>query len=128
MAKSILSSPKIAKVAGAPYSSGTKVGNLLFTAGMVSLNEKGEIVGRGDIRAQTRQVLDNVKAIVEAGGGKMTDIAKTTVYITDLANFAAMNEVYKTYFPSDPPARATVKADLVNKDFLVEIDAFAVVG
>ena len=128
MAKSILSSPKIAKVAGAPYSSGTKVGNLLFTAGMVSLNEKGEIVGRGDIRAQTRQVLDNVKAIVEAGGGKMTDIAKTTVYITDLANFAAMNEVYKTYFPSDPPARATVKADLVNKDFLVEIDAFAVLG
>ncbi|HKF72438.1 MAG TPA: RidA family protein [Stellaceae bacterium] len=128
MAKSILSSPKIAKVAGAPYSSGTKVGNLLFTAGMVSLNEKGEIVGRGDIRAQTRQVLDNVKAIVEAGGGKMTDIAKTTVYITDLANFAAMNEVYKTYFPTDPPARATVKADLVNKDFLVEIDAFAVLG
>ena len=128
MAKSVLSSPKIAKVAGAPYSSGTKVGNLLFTAGMVSLNEKGEIVGRGDIRAQTRQVLDNVKAIVEAGGGKMTDIAKTTVYITDLANFAAMNEVYKTYFPTDPPARATVKADLVNKDFLVEIDAFAVVG
>jgi len=128
MAKSVLSSPKIAKVAGAPYSSGTKVGNLLFTAGMVSLNEKGEIVGRGDIRAQTRQVLDNVKAIVEAGGGKMTDIAKTTVYITDLANFAAMNEVYKTYFPTDPPARATVKADLVNKDFLVEIDAFAVLG
>ena len=128
MAKSILSSPKIAKVTGAPYSSGTKVGNLLFTAGMVSLNEKGEIVGRGDIRAQTRQVLDNVKAIVEAGGGKMTDIAKTTVYITDLANFAAMNEVYKTYFPTDPPARATVKADLVNKDFLVEIDAFAVLG
>jgi len=128
MAKSILSSPKIAKVTGAPYSSGTKVSNLLFTAGMVSLNEKGEIVGRGDIRAQTRQVLDNVKAIVEAGGGKMTDIAKTTVYITDLANFAAMNEVYKTYFPTDPPARATVKADLVNKDFLVEIDAFAVLG
>ena len=128
MAKSVLSSPKIAKVAGAPYSSGTKVGNLLFTAGMVSLNEKGEIVGRGHIRAQTRQVLDNVKAIVEAGGGKMTDIAKTTVYITDLANFAAMNEVYKTYFPTDPPARATVKADLVNKDFLVEIDAFAVIG
>jgi len=128
MAKSILSSPKIAKVPGAPYSAGTKVGNLLFTAGMVSLNEKGELVGRGDIRAQTRQVLENVKAIVEAGGGTMANIAKTTVYITDLANFAAMNEVYKTYFSSDPPARATVKADLVNKDFLVEIDAFAVLG
>jgi enamine deaminase RidA (YjgF/YER057c/UK114 family) len=58
----------------------------------------------------------------------MSDITKTTVYITDMANFAAMNEVYKSYFPSEPPARATVKADLVNKDFLVEIDAIAVVG
>jgi 2-iminobutanoate/2-iminopropanoate deaminase len=57
----------------------------------------------------------------------MSDIIKTTVYITDLANLAAMNEVYKTYCPLEPPARATVKADLVNKDFLVEIDAIAVV-
>jgi 2-iminobutanoate/2-iminopropanoate deaminase len=128
MTKSILSSPKIAKFAGAPYSSGTKVGNLLFTAGMVSLNEKGEIVGRGDMGAQTRQALENVKAVVEAGGGKMTDVTKTTVYITDLANYAAMNEVYKTFFPTDPPARATVKVDLLNKDLLVEIDAFAVIG
>jgi 2-iminobutanoate/2-iminopropanoate deaminase len=73
-------------------------------------------------------VLENVSAIVEAGGGRMSDIVKTTVYITDMANFAAMNEVYKTYFSSEPPARATVKADLVNKDFLVEIDAIAVIG
>ena len=73
-------------------------------------------------------MLENVKAIVEAGGGRMSDIAKTTVYITDMTNFAAMNEIYKTYFPSEPPARATVKADLVNKDFLVEIDAIAVIG
>jgi aminoacrylate peracid reductase len=128
MAKSIISSPKIATVPGAPYSPGTKSGNLVFVAGMLALNEKGEMVGRGDIRTQTRQVLENVKAMVEAGGGKMSDIAKTTVYITDMANFAAMNEVYKSYFPSEPPARATVKADLVNKDFLVEIDAFAVIG
>lgn len=73
-------------------------------------------------------MLENVSAIVEAGGGRMSDIVKTTVYITDMANFAAMNEVYKTYFSSEPPARATVKADLVNKDFLVEIDAIAVIG
>jgi len=128
MAKSIIASPKVATFPGAPYSAGTKAGNLIFTAGMVAFNEKGELVGRGDIRAQTRQVLDNVKAIVEAGGGKMSDVVKTTVYITDLANFAGMNEAYKTYFPSAPPARATVKADLVNKDFLVEIEAFAVIG
>ena|SRR5437868_1631110 len=128
MAKSIISSPKIATVPGAPYSPGTKAGNLVFVAGMLALDADGQIVGRGDITAQTRQVLENVKAVVEAGGGRMSDITKTTVYITDMANFAAMNEIYKTYFPSDPPARATVKADLVNKDFLVEIDAIAVVG
>jgi aminoacrylate peracid reductase len=128
MAKSIITSPKIATVPGAPYSPGTKAGNLVFVAGMLALDANGQIVGRGDIGAQTRQVLDNVKAIAEAGGGRMSDITKTTVYITDMANFAAMNEVYKTYFPSEPPARATVKADLVNKDFLVEIDAIAVVG
>jgi len=128
MGKTIISSDKVAKVPGAPYSACTKAGNLIFVSGMVALNAKAEIVGRGDIRAQTHQVLENVKAVIEAAGAKMSDITKTTVYITDLANFAAMNEVYKSYFTSDPPARATVKADLVNKDFLVEIDAFAVIG
>jgi reactive intermediate/imine deaminase len=128
MAKIVISSDKVAKVPGAPYSACTKSGNLVFVSGMVSLNAKGEIVGRGDIRAQTKQVLDNVQAVIEAAGAKMSDIAKTTVFITDLANLVAYNEVYKTYFPNDPPARATVKADLVNKDFLIEIDAFAVIG
>jgi len=128
MGKVIITSDKVAKVPGAPYSACTKSGNLVFVSGMVSLNAKGELTGRGDIRAQTRQVLDNVKAVIEAAGAQMTDIAKTTVYITDLGNFAAMNEVYKTYFASEPPARATVKADLVNMDFLVEIDAIAVIG
>lgn len=128
MPKLILSSPKIATVPGAPYSPGTKAGNLVFVAGMLALDSNGQIVGRSDIAAQTRQALENVKAIVEAGGGGISDIVKTTVYITDMANFATMNEVYKAYFPSEPPARATVKADLVNKDFLVEIDAIAVVA
>jgi reactive intermediate/imine deaminase len=95
---------------------------------MLALNAKGELVGQGDIRAQTQQTLENVKAMIEAAGAKMTDIAKTTVYITDMANFPAMNEVYKSYFSSEPPARATVKAGLVKDDFLVEIDAFAVIG
>ena len=128
MPKSILSSTRIAQVPGAPYSPGTKAGNQVFVAGMVALNQAGQIVGKGDIRTQTRQVLENVKAILEAGGAQMSDVVKTTVYITDLANFAAMNEIYKSYFTSDPPARATVRADLVNKDFLVEIDAIAMTG
>ena len=128
MPKSILSSPRIAHVPGAPYSLGTKAGNLVFVAGMVALNQAGQLVGKGDIRAQTRQVLENVRSILEAGGAQMSDVVKATVYITDLANFAAMNEIYKSYFTSDPPARATVKAELVNKDFLVEIDAIAMTG
>ncbi len=128
MPKSIVTSQKVATVRGAPYSSGTKAGNLVFVAGMLALDGNGQMVGRGDVAAQTRQVLDNVKAIVEAAGGRMSDVVKTTVYITNMANFAAMNEVYKSYFASEPPARATVRADLVNNDFLVEIEAIAVIG
>jgi reactive intermediate/imine deaminase len=101
---------------------------MVFVAGMLALDGNGQMVGKSDVGAQTRQVLDNVKAIVEAAGGTLGDVVKTTVYITDMANFAAMNEVYKTYFPAEPPARATVRADLVNNDFLVEIEAIAVVG
>ncbi len=129
MPKSILSSTRIAQGTGVlAIWPGTKAGNQVFVAGMVALNQAGQIVGKGDIRTQTRQVLENVKAILEAGGAQMSDVVKTTVYITDLANFAAMNEIYKSYFTSDPPARATVRADLVNKDFLVEIDAIAMTG
>ena len=128
MSKSILTSPKVATVRGAPYSPGTRAGNLVFVSGMVALDGNGQLVGRGDAGAQTRQVLEHVKAVVEAAGGRMSDVTKTTVYITDMTNYAAMNEVYKTYFPSEPPARATVRADLVNNDFLVEIEAFAVIG
>jgi len=128
MAKSIVSSPKVKTVPGAPYSPGTRAGNLVFVAGMLALDGNGQMVGRGDVGAQTRQVLENVKAIVEAAGGRLVDIVKTTVFITDMANFAAMNEVYKTYFPSEPPARSTIRADLVNNDFLVEIEAIAVLG
>jgi len=128
MAKEIVTSPKVANVPRAPYSPGTKAGNMVFVAGMLALDAGGQIVGKGDAGAQTRQVLENVKAIVEAAGGRMSDIVKTTVYITDMANYAAMNEVYRSYFPSEPPARATVRADLVNADFLVEIEAIAVIG
>jgi len=92
------------------------------------MNERGEVVGKGDIRAQTRQVLENMKSLVEAAGGTLQDVTQTTVYITDLAHYAGMNEVYATYFSADPPARATVRVDLANPDFLVEIQGAAVLG
>jgi aminoacrylate peracid reductase len=127
MGKRVISTPKAPK-SKFPLSPATLGGNTLYVSGLVATNERGEIVGKGDIRAQTRQVLENMKSLVEAAGGTLQDVTRTNVYITDLANFAGMNEVYQTYFPVDPPARATVRVDLVNPDFLVEIQGTAVLG
>jgi aminoacrylate peracid reductase len=127
MPKRVISSPKVPK-SQFPLSPATLGGKTLYLSGLVSTNERGEIVGKGDIRAQTRQTLENMKSLVEAAGGTLQDVTQATVYITNLANFAGMNEVYQTYFPVDPPARATVRVDLVNPDFLVEIQATAVLG
>lgn len=127
MAKTIVSTAKLAKTT-APISMATKSGPLVFVAGMVSTDASGVLVGQGDIRAQTRQVLENIRHAVQAAGGKLRDITKTTVYLPDMSNYGGMNEVYAAFFPVDPPARATVRADLVKPEFLVEIEALAVVG
>lgn len=127
MGKKVIYTPKCAKPV-AQYSQATQAGNVLYIAGTVASNERGEIVGKGDIKAQTRQVLENIKAVIEAAGGTLRDVTRTTVYVTNLTNYPGMNEVYKTYFPTDPPARATVHAGLVNPDYLVEIEATAVIG
>jgi reactive intermediate/imine deaminase len=127
MPKKVIQSPRVAGTT-LPLSQATLAGNVLYTYGAVAFNERGEIVGKGDIRAQTKQALENIKALVEAAGGTMLDVTSTTVYLTDLANSAGMNEVYRTYFPVDPPARATVRVDLGHPDFLIEIQATAVVG
>lgn len=127
MAKRVISTPKVAQ-SSLPLSQATLAGNLLFIGGAVATNARGEVVGKGDITAQARQALENIKAIVEAAGGTLRDVTRTTVYLTDLANYNGMNEVYRTYFPVEPPARATVRVDLANPDFLVEIEAMAVLG
>jgi reactive intermediate/imine deaminase len=100
----------------------------LFIAGTVATNDRGEVVGKGDIKAQTKQALENIKAVIEAAGGTLQDVTKATVYLTDLGGYSGMNEVYKTYFSTDPPARATVRTDLVSPDFMIEIEAIAVIG
>lgn len=128
MPKSIVSSPKVALLPGALYSQATRAGNLLFIAGMVPRDEKSQLVGPGDIRVQTRQVLENIKAIVEAAGGTMLDILKLTIFLTDMANFEGMNDIYREYFKTEIPARTTVKADLVRKEYLIEIEAVASIG
>jgi reactive intermediate/imine deaminase len=127
MPKKVIRSPKVAD-SSLPISQATLAVNVLYLYGAVALNERGEIVGKGDIRAQTRQALENIKALVEAAGGTLFDVTQTTVYLTDLTNSAGMNEVYRTYFPVDPPARATVRVDLGHPDFLLEIQGTAVIG
>ena len=112
----------------APYSPAVKKGNMVFTAGQLALNEKGELVGKGDIKAQTRQVLENVRACLEAAGARMEDVVVSHVFLTDVANFQAMNEVYGEYFTENFPARACVITGLVKEEFLVEIAVIAVIG
>ena len=106
-----------------PYSQGRRTaGGMLFVAGQGPFDAKGNLIGT-TIAEQTRQTLANVKAIVEAAGATMADVVKVNVYLTDFANFGAMNEVYATFFPEPYPARTTVEAGLLG--FLVEIDAVA---
>jgi enamine deaminase RidA (YjgF/YER057c/UK114 family) len=102
----------------------TKAGNLVFVAGIVALDASGNTVGDGDIKAQTRQVLENIKELVGARNPLRRDKDHR---VTDFGNYASMNEVYREYFAKAPPARATVKVELFNPRFLVEIDAIAVV-
>ena len=109
----------------APYSWATRSGQLIFLAGNAALGADGKLVGEGDIRRQTEVTLENLKVVVEAAGGTLEDIVKTTVYLSDVANYAGMNEVYRRYFPSQPPARATLITGFVVPGMLVEIEGIA---
>ncbi len=108
-----------------PYSWATRSGNLIFVAGQAALDAKGEVVGTGDIRRQTEQTLENIRITLEAAGATFDDVVRTTIYLTDIENYAGMNEVYRRYFPENPPARATLLTGLVVPGLLVEIDAIA---
>lgn len=112
-----------------PYSQGiaTRDG-LVFTAGQIPIDPATGEISALDIRSQTRQVIENLKAILEAGGSDLASVVKTTVYMKDLSEFAAMNEVYGEYFRASPPARSTVEVARLPRDVRVEIDAVALVG
>ena len=109
----------------APYSPGARAGNVLYVSGTLALDTAGKLVGPGDVRAQTRHVLESIKSVLAAAGGNMSDIAFNQIFLKDLADYAAMNEVYREYFPANPPARYCIRADLVKPEFLVEIAATA---
>ena len=102
-------------------------GKFLFTSGQIALDPKtGNIVG-SDIRAQTRRVLENLKAIVESAGSSLDQVIKTTVFLKNMNDFAAMNEVYAEFLSHHAPARSTVEAARLPKDVLVEIDCIALI-
>jgi enamine deaminase RidA (YjgF/YER057c/UK114 family) len=109
-----------------PYSYGIKSGNTLFLAGLVSRNGKDNTNVKGDVPTQTKTVLDNGAAILKEAGMSFADVVSSRIYLTDDTKFQDMNTAYRAYFPSNPPARATVKAGLTNPDYLVEITMVAV--
>jgi 2-iminobutanoate/2-iminopropanoate deaminase len=111
-----------------PYSPAAMHGGILCTAGQVAWNSEGELVGHGDIRAQTQQTLRNVEAVLREAGGSLDDVLKCTVYLVDMTHFDIMNEEFARFFPSDPPARTTVQARLAEPEMLVEIEAIASLG
>jgi reactive intermediate/imine deaminase len=103
-------------------------GRLVFIAGQVSADKSGNVVGKGDFRAQTRQVFENLNAAVQAAGGTMADVAKINVYVTDLSQLAAMREVRQQYFTGNPPASTLVQVvSLARPEYLLEIEAILVV-
>ena len=111
-----------------PYSQAMVLGDLVFTAGQIALDpETMEIVG-DDIAAQTDRVLRNLRAILEEAGASLESVLKTTVYLADMDDFSAMNDVYGRYFDSHRPARSTVEVAALPKDVYVEIDAIAYGG
>jgi aminoacrylate peracid reductase len=112
----------------APYSPGMRAGDWLFVSGTLALGPKGEVVGAGDVAAQTRDVLNSIKAVVEAAGGTMASVVYTQIFPKDLADYGAMNKAYAEFFPARPPARYCIRADLVKPEFLVEIASTAYLG
>jgi aminoacrylate peracid reductase len=109
----------------APYSPGTKADGAIYVSGTLALDSNGNLVGAGDVKAQTKHVLETIKTVLEAAGGALKDITFNHIFLADLADYAAMNEVYREYFPEEPPARFCIRADLVKPEFLVEIASIA---
>ncbi len=111
-----------------PYSQGMLTGNMLFVSGQLPIDPATGEMLPADTAAQTRQILKNLGAILGAAGFALSDVVKTTVFLKDLQDFRAMNEVYREFFPSDSPARSTVQVARLPKDSIVEIEAVAVKG
>ncbi len=125
MPREVISTAKAPAAIG-PYSQAVKVGNMVFVSGQIPLDpETGQLVA-GGIEEQTRRVLLNLQAILEAAGLGLGEVVRTTVFLADLADFPKMNQVYAEFFGNVPPARTTVQAAALPRGALIEVDAIAV--
>ena len=109
----------------APYSPGVMADNVVYVSGTLPLDKDTNVVHVGDAAAQTRHVLEGIKSVIEAAGGTMADVTNNSIFITDWANYAAVNTVYAEYFPGDKPARFCILCGLVKPEALVEIATIA---
>ena len=124
MTRKIIKTDKAPQAIG-PYSQAVDAGGFVFVSGQIPIDPKTGNVIQGDIKAQAKQVLGNIQAILEASNCGMKDVVKSVLYLKNMSDFGVVNEVYAGYFPSDPPARATVEVSRLPKDVLIEMDVIA---
>lgn len=125
--KKIINTDKAPSALG-PYSQAVKAGDFIYVSGQTPIDPStGEFAGN-DIKTQTKQSLENIKAILESAGATLENVVKTNVFLSDMNNFTPMNEVYGTYFKTECPARAAVEVARLPKDAMVEIEAIAYLG
>jgi 2-iminobutanoate/2-iminopropanoate deaminase len=124
MRKEIIHTDGAPKAIG-PYVQAVKAGGFLYCSGQIPLDPQTMVLVKGSVADQTRRVLLNLKAVLEAGGASLGQVVKTTVYLADMDDFAEMNGAYAEFFPEEPPARATVQVARLPKDAAVEIDCIA---
>lgn len=126
MSRQVVSTENAPAAVG-PYSQGIIASGMVFTAGQVPLIPGTKALAEGGIQEQTRQSLENVKAVLEAAGTSLANVVKVTVFLQDMGDFAAMNEIYGQYFPENPPARSAVEVAKLPLGAMIEIEAVALV-
>lgn len=115
-------------IQGLPFSPAVRVGNLVFLSGQVGVRPGTRELVPGGVSAETRQALENIRAVLQAAGSSMERVVKCTVFLADIAEYAAMNAVYATFFPTDPPARSTVAGSGLALGARVEVECIALAG
>jgi 2-iminobutanoate/2-iminopropanoate deaminase len=125
--REVIATPEAPQAIG-PYSQAIRANGFIFTSGQIPLDPATQQIVEGNVAAQTEQALRNLEAILKAAGSGLDKVVRTGVYLKDMGEFAAMNEVYARFFPQNAPARSTVEVARLPKDVRVEIDAIALVG